>query len=708
MVLSPSRYLAPAYDASNDAKLGWVRESEQEGTNFLKGCRAYEDLDKGLDIIAGIDEDPVPDSLSNVTSNRLKRQIREVVATMANLRPLWGYSSDNPEFLAASQQLNKLVYGWWLSTFADRSIRQALQWACVSTGWIYPIWDPNFWYPGRGDIRLNVYGPRDVLPIQMGKDLDIQQAYAVIIQQEVPIFRLHQEFSHLADKIVPDRQNPSWFHQRLRRAMPRFMSPVANALFGEKESATTTGPMCDVFDIYIQDFSLNTTAKHVRMGRPGTSWEYDVPFMGEDIPVSKDMLGNVVYRKATPSDCQLFPWRRRMRCLRNVVLEDGPSPWWHGKVPLIKVTVDDWPNEFLGFGLVRDVYSLQKSHTRHLRGIDDCVEKALRPDQLYDPNLIARTEVERMDPRKPGRNIPINFQFGKGFEIGPPPELPQYAFAHFKNIEDQMDYLLAIRDMTNLAKTNQIPSAESIDKILEMAGPVVTDISRGMERGLRDLGEMVKCLFYQFYDAPRKVQVLGASGLSEEDWLFEPGALVPSGIRAQSKLGQVLPDNMVDAKRAMQGCIFHITPNSLHQIQQMQRKLLYIQLWRDGRFPIDPETVAENLDIPDFGSLEAVAGTLGIPIDKTQAIGGLGRWILWQQIQLALQLQAQQIAAEQQMAMQAQAQAAGLQAVADQATSEASGGKPNGAAREGRPPSGNKPPHLQQKDSGTRSTISES
>jgi hypothetical protein len=228
---------------------------------------------------------------------------------------------------------------------------------------------------------------------------------------------------------------------------------------------------------------------------------------------------------------------------------------------------------------------------------------------------------------------------------------------------------------------------------------MVTDISRGMERSLRDLGEMVKCLFFEFYTEVRKVKVMGASGLEEKDYVFDPQSMIPESLRRTQYINEVIPQNLARAKAAMNNFVFHITPNSLHQIQQMTRKLLYLQLWRDGRFPIDPETVAEALDIPNFGSL---------PGDSTDV---LERWDAWNQKQLESQMKAQAAVAQFQLQMQAEAQAAGLQGVADQAVGQAGpspNGKPNGQAHEGRPPSGSKPPHIAMKDGGMRSSVEES
>src|SRR5207302_780161 len=104
-------------------------------------------------------------------------------------------------FQELARILNKMLMAWYLNTFADRSIRKALQYAAVTTaGYVSPVWKNDFWIAGKGDIKLNVYGPRSVRPYQIGSDHDLQAAYAVDILDEVPYAKAVATYPTQTDK----------------------------------------------------------------------------------------------------------------------------------------------------------------------------------------------------------------------------------------------------------------------------------------------------------------------------------------------------------------------------------------------------------------------------------------------------------------------------------------------------------------------------
>ncbi len=689
-IFNPSDYRVPAFTANPDRKLSWFKEAKQDGLNFLSTQRSSVDIERTIDVLAGMDDKPIPDSLSSLYVNFTKRQAREMVATLSNLRPIWGYSTKNEEFDQQAFVLNHLFLHWYNSTFADRSIREALQWALTSCGYISPIWQPQFWPDGYGDIALKTYGPKSVIPVQLPADGDLQQAYAIIIHIEVPISQAHRMWPHFQDLIKPDRHASGTYSKRFRSNLPRFLSPVFNAVWKEKDEQPISGPIVDIYNTYIMDQSLNNSLKPIQMGQPGTSWHYQVEPNGK-----------------------LFPLRRHMVCTNNHILYDNTSEYWHGKAPIVKLAIDDWPWEFQGYSVIKDVQSIQNSINKLLRGIDDWAEKKVRPDVEYDENVVDKTYMDKYDPRKGGNKIPKRYG-SAAVNMVDSPDIPPWVSQHVQMLRDYLDHMLAIRDMSNLAKAAQIPSAESIDRILEMAGPVVTDISRNLERTLRDLAEMIKCNFYQFYSLQRRVKVLGQNGFIEEDFVpiskqrgilkqlqgkidgqfmnFTPDMLIPPSLTDDGQgLERLLPVDLERVRRAKDTCIFHITPGSLHQITQMTEKLMIVQLWRDGRFPIDPQTVAEKVGLDNFGSLE------GDPVTV------LERWEAWQKKMLAVQMEAQAAMMQSQAAAQMQGQ---MQGVTDAISAGVNG--QGGQAREGRPPSGNAPPHVETKDQGTRSTIAES
>ncbi|MFH1743264.1 MAG: hypothetical protein ABIH23_30020, partial [bacterium] len=524
-------------------------------------------------------------------------------------------------------------------------------------------WERDFWSAGRGDIALHVYGPEDVLALQIGRGGNLQRAYVVILRTEVPLAEAHFMYPEYADRITAVREQPGWI-KRGMKSVQKYMAPALNVSRrpGAGGSDNIPYPTTDIYNAYILDPSINVTGKPIPMGEPGTSWQYDVPPLGADIPSGiLNSAGQTLYRKATQDDARMYPLRRLMTATSNCVLYDDTSPWWHGKVPLVKFVMDDWPWEFLGFSLTRDNSTIQDSMIRIMRAMDDSANARLRPPLQYDKDLVSKALMERLDPRQPGQTVGMNLSMGEAIKTILSPDhynIPPQTFALIEKFEQIMDHQMGVNDIASIAKARQLPAADSLEKLLEVAGPLITDMSRNMERSMRDLGEMCKSLFLQFYTTQRKLQILGPDGLVEEDYDYDPGNMIPAHLPGED-LERASRFSMIQRARWHQNnFVFHVTPNSLHQITQLSRKLLYVQLWR-GQFPIDPWTLAEVLDVPNFGPAPKGATTV------------MERWVAWTRMMSEFGLETP--------------------------------GKPVG-----RPPSGQKAPEIKQKEGGTRSTITES
>lgn len=86
--MNASQYLAPKYmEVPDDKLVGWLTEVEEQGDSFLRLQRGYQDIDRAMDIIAGMNAPNVPDVQSNLSLNEIKRVCEERVATLSNLRP---------------------------------------------------------------------------------------------------------------------------------------------------------------------------------------------------------------------------------------------------------------------------------------------------------------------------------------------------------------------------------------------------------------------------------------------------------------------------------------------------------------------------------------------------------------------------------------------------------------------------------------------
>lgn len=697
-------YWAPPLMAADSRKLGWVREAIQSGNAYLKSQRAAGWIPAAREQIYGTASPRRPRTHSRVSVNRPKRQVREIVATMSNLRPTWAYSTDNPEFADHALVLNKLLVAWWHNTYADQSIHDALQFAAVEgRGYISPRWAKDFWFAGRGDITLDVYGAMDVLPIQIGRDHDLQKAYAVAIRTERPINEARAMFPKFAEALQPTRSSPSHLAGRFAQRISRFLSPALKLSAGRQEGKESqVFPVVDIYNIYVLDPSINVTGQVMKVGKPGTNWRREIPYLGQEIPDGVSPGGQQRTRKATREDALIYPQRRLIQATDSVILDDDMAPSWHGMVPAVPFEMDSWAFEFLGLPVIRDVIPIAESNDRLLRAIEDSQLTRTDPPKHYNTDQVSKRTMETMDFKSPGKDLGISFMTGTNPIQPILPyqyyDLPPQLFEHIKEQEARMDHLIGLADFTALAKARVGGNMDALEKAVELAGPVLTAISRRMERSMRLQGEMFKGDVFQFYTESRRVQILGPEGVVNEDFDYQPGSMIPAHMPGED---DTVPSGKSQSERAYwfrNNFVFHIVPNSLHQVTQMSRKLLHLQLFRAG-FPLDPWTIAEQLDIPNFG--EPPAGTV------------IERWQEWNRMQVEQAAEAQIL-----MARLAQvAEAEGMQNEfaqlikglgQDGGTSTPGGGPAVGANGRGRPPTAGKAPHLERKDRGARTTISES
>ena len=118
--------------------------------------------------------------------------------------------------------------------------------------------------------------------------------------------------------------------------------------------------------------------------------------------------------------------------------------------------------------------------------------------------------------------------------------------------------------------------------------------------------------------SPRRLTVLGATGITNEDFDFDPGSLVPDFVDPEdfSDEGLVKAESLARgpmpryerAKEFLRQFSFHIAPGSLLAASEIQRKLLYLQLSRAGL--IDVWTLLDVLGVPNAGLPPQGANTI--------------------------------------------------------------------------------------------------
>jgi len=645
-----------------ERRLGWINDNTEQGISWLKSQRGHTDWRKALDVISGtVGPQPVR-YRSTLNTNHLKRNIREVTGALAKLRPLWGYSSDNPAFAPNAQLFNLYVRAWYLETFADVKIKEALQYAAATcTGWIRPVYSRDFGGQGSGAVRLLSYGAPCILPTQLPPSGDFQQAYAMTILDEMPVYMAHGMFHDFQDQLRPTT-SLYWYSNEIRKAA---QGNLWQRMFSfGKSTGGTPGVgefMVPIRYTYIIDLTHNTTQRDIPMGESGTSWAYTVK----------------------PGEL-LYPYRRLLISSEACVMYDGPSFDWHGRFPAIPFSLDKWPWEPLGLSMVRDGYDIQQSMTEIERGTMDKERAKLDPALGYDINSVTKKEAAQFDPMQPRARVGYDgAQATKPFEPPVDPriyETTDTTLKFYDLLKNAMDEQQGIKDVMALAKARM--AGDDLEKLLEANGPIIEDMSRAMEPPMREMADQIKFVVLQYVPPARIMQIVGEDAMTLEAFDYKPETMVPSHLPGEdpgTDESNPKPSKHPQGERARifaSNLRFIITPRSLHELTQMSMRLGLIQLKKAG-VQIDSQTIADAWSVPNYGTIE------GSTVQE--------------------KFQTEQ---RNNLIFAAQMKELGM-SLTEGGQMNAAGAQAGGKQQEGRPPSGQQAPQLVQKPDG-RSTITES
>lgn len=702
---SSTSWQAPPFEQSITHALGFVEEAIQEGEGYISGQKSYQNLAQNMRIFDGIFNDR---RRSTLKTNFLKYNIRKFVETVSDVREIGIVGSDASQYKQFAEIENSVMKCIYTESQFPRQLRKVLQWAAVTgVGYMWPKCKAQDYGFGERRIVFDALGLLDVLPVQVPANNDTQEAYINTIYEYMPIAEAHASFPLFQASLTPVNQctYPS-------RLTAKRLDWAEKFRYGD-QTRNWGNLYCEIRYTFIRDLRINNTGYELPMGDADTSWFYKVPTLGQDI-FGGIQNGEKVMRKATIQDCRVYPNLRLIITSPGVKMPmyDGPAFDWHGKMPAVPYTVDDWPWEALGLSLVESVGTIEQTKRKHERGMDQVIAARMDPPMGYDRTSTGGPKVENFDIFEPNVRMGGDGVPKQTFQSLLPDEVQitdtNYKFLQY--LKDTEEQQLGINDFGNLMDAKMNLSPDSFDKALESVGPIAKGIASSMEAGNAKTADIVKVLIPQYMDVARIIQYIGPDKITPEIMDFDPKNLVPSHLIDEYENGQ-LPfdvvegivvarassyDQMVRARIFAKNLRLISVPSTLLKITQAQEQLKYLQLYRND-FPISPHTVAKKLGIENFGE---------IPGDTE-----FEKWVNWKKIQIALMAQERQFAAE-----------LGLGGPDSGASPNSSGPPPEGGGTSappgqsdvhpgGRPPSGKQKPRIVQKgkhDGNPRTTIVES
>jgi len=674
--------------------MGWIAESIKEGERWVEAQAGPKAVDAAMDLISGKIDSCA--KRSDLNTNHAKYAIRKIVAALADVREIALYRSDAKYFAPSADMMNKVTRSIYLESYFPQQLKKCLQHMAVGgSGYLWPKYQrANYGY-GEGRFEFQPLGVWDVLPNQVPDTHDIQEAYVVTAVQYMPVALAHAKFPMFQSSLLPMAR--SRYRGRLAR---RRIDLAERFRFGDATN-NWQDLTCEIFYTWVRDVTVNPFDTTIPMGDPDSSWFYEVPYLGQQIPGDVSYGGVRRTRDATPEDCLIYPRLRLIISARGMEqpMYDGPAFDWHAMIPIVRYCADEWPFESLGYSLIHDIHSIERARQSLERAVDQIAKARLDPAMGYDRSAgINDATALALDPYEPRKRLGVDGDPAASFKPLLPVELldvPGWVETWVQYLLQREDAQLGLNDVGNLAamKANVAAGNDVVDKGLEFVGPLVKDIASGMEASTARVGEMMKWMVPQYMTVRRVMQIVGPDGLTKEFLDYDPESLIPSHGPDEMMFmdhniaypGQSAYTRLERARMCAGNLRLMMVPHTLHQLTQMQEQLKYLQLYRGGA-PIAFADVAKKLDIDNYGEVEGATG--------------FQRYVNEQKIMIMMKAAAAKL-------MQAEMpQLPGGQPQQQPGTGPKGGPKGTG----GRAPSGKEPPQLKQKGgpSGPRTSVVES
>lgn len=585
--------------------LGWANEATSEAENFLRSQYGYEKIPQMIaNVMGDYSSDVSQSALSDLVDNRLGKACDDLTAMLTDIKPFWDYKTSNKDFDGQADILKKLSLGWFLQRGVDMRFADVIRYNCVGgTGYTQQGWNESI-----ADLDVYSEDPRDVLPVRPSSFHTIQDSMGVLLRRERTVNFIRNKYPEINPALIKADRDMSF----VARAAARIQSVMSKLNmsqgpfwdnFNSKPAQSIIVPATYLYTLYLHDDSTNEKSSRV--------------WVGEGDPNGNHPNWSYWVEPGEP----LYPRGRNIVFTKTCVLRDGPNIYWHGLFPFCKWTLNPYPWSYLGKPLLMDIMPLQKELNRLLRGVSDHNQKVFRPDLITDKNSMSRAATDAIDTRRAGLKLRVGGGAGHGATFAEAHPLDPSVKDTISFLIDEMRELAGTKDLTQMMGLGQIPESETIEKIMESMTPQVRMRSRVMEATIREFAMMHASNIFQFYDAARRVAILGPTGLTFQDVDFDPNTLIPDFLNDDDRKSNVIKPRYERAREFLRTFTYHIAPGSLLSASEIERKLLYIQLARAGW--VDIWTTLDVLGIPNVGNPPADAVTIPERLNA-QANMGIG------------------------------------------------------------------------------------
>jgi hypothetical protein len=222
----------------------------------------------------------------------------------------------------------------------------------------------------------------------------------------------------------------------------------------------------------------------------------------------------------------------------GVTLWDEPNPYFHRKKPFALLGLYAVPWQQYALSVLSPWMKQQDILNQIMSGLVQCVKKAINPPLLAPKQAIHPEALRAIDSSKPNLKISWNANAGTAPTWGQPPNVPTYVLQAYGTVLKSMKQSSGSAAMDEAGGKKQVPGSDTLDRLTFSKNTPIRMMGRNIEGFVDDIGNMWTSNALQFYDAAKRMELMGEQGLVPQDVENPAASMFPEGIDSESFVRQ--------------------------------------------------------------------------------------------------------------------------------------------------------------------------
>lgn len=502
----------------------WCDAAMDEGQAAQENIQELRDIQGALDYMVGFQwKEAMPSYRAKPVSNEFFQMFWESIGLLTDMRPMFDITDlqADRKFSQPEKILNRMARGWTGTNQFQRKMSFATMWGMLTSAPAKLWWDPfSRGYstdPEDADISFEALAPSSFLRLG-SNSYNLQDDECVIYRRVRTLDWIKRGFPQMGKQVQAeggksrytiDVQAPVGVTPQLFPPL----SPGMKRLMGMNEKATYESifPSAEVQEFWRNNDQINETRENVWVGPEHAAWGYWVK------PGKK-----------------LYPRGQLIIRSNRVILMDIPNPYFHRRKPFAQLGLLGVPWQQYALSVVSPWMKQQDILNQMMAGVLQMIKKAVNPALMAPSSTINPVSLKAIDASKPGLKISLKANSSQMPVWQQPPNLPPYVLQTYGMILQSMKQSSGASAMGDAMSKKQVPAGDSLDKIQAAKNTPIRLMGRSCESFMDDIGQMWVGCALQFYDAARRAETLGLSGLTKEDFDDKPGSMLPDGTASES------------------------------------------------------------------------------------------------------------------------------------------------------------------------------